>query len=140
MSAHSSGRVGVCLEALRRVQQGDVAAYGELFADDAVMAFPFAPDGFPRRMRGPGEIVATLAPLWRRAWDAGRRITGFDDVRWHECDDGETVVAEFDMAGVAVRSGQHYRLSYVHVYRIVDAKIVELRDYFDPSALLRLPS
>jgi hypothetical protein len=135
-----SDPVRICDAALQCVQRGDLNAYVELFADDAVMAFPFAPAGFPRLMRGRDEIVETLAPLWQRASGSGRVITGFDDLRWHEADDGRTVVAEFQMVGQVGRTGGTYGVRYVHVYEIEFARITELRDYWDPSALLHLPS
>lgn len=135
-----SDRVRTCEAALRCVQAGDLGAYVELFADDAVMAFPFAPAGFPRLMRGKDEIFETLAPLWQRAATSGRVITGFDDLRWHEADDGRTVVAEFEMVGQVRGTGAAYGVKYVHFYEIERGKITELRDYWDASALLQLPS
>jgi ketosteroid isomerase-like protein len=120
--------------ALRSVQDRDLDAYVELFADDGTLEFPFAPPGAPQRMQGRVEIRRSLGPLWQRARQSGRRVTGYDPVVVHNTTDPEVIVAEFTLHGVEDR-GDSYRMSYVHVYRVRHGRILSLRDYWDPLAL-----
>jgi ketosteroid isomerase-like protein len=86
--------------ALRLVQERDLEAYVELFADDGMLEFPFAPPGAPRRMQGRKQIRRSLEPLWRQARQRGRRIAGYDPVVVHQTLDPEVIIAEFTLRGV----------------------------------------
>ena len=121
--------------ALRSVQDRDLDAYVELFADDGTLEFPFAPPGAPQRMQGRVEIRRSLGPLWQRARQSGRRVTGYDPVVVHNTTDPEVIVAEFTLHGMVEDRGDSYRMSYVHVYRVRHGRILSLRDYWDPLAL-----
>jgi ketosteroid isomerase-like protein len=121
--------------ALRLVQDRDLHAYVQLFAGGGTLEFPFAPPGAPRRMQGREEIRRSLEPLWRQARQSGRRIAGYDPVVVHQTLDPEVIVAEFTLHGVLQGRGDAYRMSYVHVYRVRDGRILSLRDYWNPLAL-----
>lgn len=93
--------------AIRLVQDRDLDSYVELFADDGTLEFPFAPPGAPQRMQGRVEIRRSLGPLWQRARQSGRRVTGYDPVVVHNTTDPEVIVAEFTLHGmVEDRGGQ----------------------------------
>ena len=59
-------RQAVFERALRAVQDGDLDFYAELFADDAITEFPFAPSGWPHRMGGREELRRSLSPQIRK--------------------------------------------------------------------------
>jgi ketosteroid isomerase-like protein len=86
-------------------------------------------------MQGRVEIRRSLGPLWQRARQSGRRVTGYDPVVVHQTTDPEVIVAEFTLHGMVEDRGDSYRMSYVHVYRVRDGRILWLRDYWNPLAL-----
>jgi ketosteroid isomerase-like protein len=91
--------------AIRLVQDRDLDSYVELFADDGTLEFPFAPPGAPQRMQGRVEIRRSLGPLWQRARQSGRRVTGYDPVVVHNTTDPEVIVAEFTLHGMVEDRG-----------------------------------
>ncbi|MGW3343123.1 nuclear transport factor 2 family protein [Nonomuraea rubra] len=55
-----------------------------------------------------------------------------ENVVLHETTDPEVVIAEYDLHGHVLSSGQPFASTYVMVMRIRDGLIVHSRDYADP--------
>jgi uncharacterized protein len=73
---------------------------------------------------------------------AGPRVAGVvryqpDNIRIHETQDPEVIVAEFDYAGTVIASGEPFRVPCVFVLRVRDGLIVESRDYIDHVGMAR---
>jgi ketosteroid isomerase-like protein len=96
---------------------------------------PVRPAGSAAADAGREQIRRSLEPLWRQARQRGRRIAGYDPVVVHQTLDPEVIVAELTLRGVLQGRGDAYRMSYVHVYRVRDGRILSLRDYWNPLAL-----
>ncbi|AKV04196.1 hypothetical protein AKJ09_10859 [Labilithrix luteola] len=111
----------------------DIDGYAACFHEDGCVEFPFAPPGLPKRIEGRDGILKSMGPLWRGAKAAGRKGAGMENVVVHETHDPEVVIIEFDAAREDANGT--YRLSYVHVVRVRDGKIVSLRDYVDSWAI-----
>jgi ketosteroid isomerase-like protein len=60
-----------------------------------------------------------------------------DNIRIHETQDPEVIVAEFDYAGTVIASGEPFRVPCVFVLRVRDGLIVESRDYIDHVGMAR---
>ncbi|WP_078868723.1 nuclear transport factor 2 family protein [Streptomyces sp. NRRL B-1347] len=110
--------------------RGDMEGWIALFAEDAVAEFPFAPDGYPRRLEG----LAALAPYLRGlsdhiAYDA------FPYVEIHETGEPGTIVAEMRAEGRVVATGGPFEMAYVAVVTVGDGLIVRYRDYWNPLAI-----
>lgn len=60
-----------------------------------------------------------------------------DNVMIHQTLDPEVIVAEFDYAGVALATGEEFRVPCVFVVRVRDGLIVESRDYIDHVTMAR---
>jgi len=118
---------------IRHHLDADIDGFADMFAVDGVMEVPFAPKGLPGRMEGREEIRRTLTPLWNRGKKIGRRIVGYEPVIVHETRDPEVVVVEFDVH--SEMSGASLRLSYVHILRAREGRVVHLRDYMDSARL-----
>jgi uncharacterized protein len=108
----------------------DAATFAEMFADDALFEFPFAPPGMACRARGRGEIDRHLASLAEFALDDVSPAT----VRWIEGRD--TVVLEFEARGRNTRTGAAYDQRYVSVIELKDGRITLYRDYWNPLPVL----
>ncbi|MGY3333975.1 ketosteroid isomerase-like protein [Streptomyces filamentosus] len=115
---------------LRLLLDKDIAAWVALFAEDAVMEFPFAPDGMPRRLEGKEAIAAYMRP-----YPDHIDLHDFPDVRIHRTTDPRTVVVEMRGVGLLVESGAPFDMTYVAVVTVRDGRISSYRDYWNPLAV-----
>lgn len=117
---------------LRTGLTGDRGAQLELFADDAVVDFPFAPPGVPRRFRGREEIRGMLTALERATQRADMRVKEADSAApvVHETTDPEVVIVEIDARIEVAGTGETLRVPFIQVYRVRDGKILSFRDYW----------
>jgi uncharacterized protein len=124
--------------ALDRVRAYDLDGFADLFVEDGVIEYPFAPSGALRRLQGREEIRRVLGEAAASPRRAGRRVTKIGSLVVHQTVDPDVIVAEFDLEGEIVATGQAYRLPYIQVLRVRDGRIVSLRDYIDYPALTAL--
>ncbi|MBB6555707.1 nuclear transport factor 2 family protein [Nonomuraea rubra] len=106
---------------------GDLAALADFFSEDSVIEIPFTPGGVPFRFEGREGHRARF----ERA-GAVLRQDRLENVVLHETTDPEVVIAEYDLHGHVLSSGQPFASTYVMVMRIRDGLIVHSRDYADP--------
>ncbi|MGV9294267.1 MULTISPECIES: nuclear transport factor 2 family protein [Amycolatopsis] len=117
--------------ALDLLVQHDMAGFVQLFAEDAVLEFPFAAPGEPKRVEGRAALAEYL-----------RNYPNLFDVREvaaktvHQTTDPEVSIAEFELAGIAVATQKPYRLGYVVILTVRDGLIRHYRDYFSPLAVI----
>jgi ketosteroid isomerase-like protein len=114
---------------------GHPGELADFYAPSVVIEMPFA-----AKALYPARIETTREQL-RQRFAAGasvRRYTGLDNVRIHETTDPETVIAEYELHGVMLGTGEPFRLSFAMVLTIRDGLIVHSRDYTDPIAGARL--
>ncbi|GAB3960521.1 nuclear transport factor 2 family protein [Actinoallomurus acanthiterrae] len=114
----------------RAVLDGSPDDYADLYADDAVLEFPFTAPGFPRSLHGREGIRAHLRATFGRAV----RIEEFRDVVVHETTDPEVIVAEHAIVGTATASGLPCSIANLLVLTVRDGRIVHQRDYLDVLA------
>jgi ketosteroid isomerase-like protein len=122
-------------ELVRRMVAGEGVVFADLFADDGVLRFPFAPPGTPREIRGREAIRAS------RVSEAGRRsLFAMDgvDLVVRETDDPEVVVTEIEHYGRSHTLDGPYRFRALGVVRVRDGEIVSYDDYMDPIAMAAL--
>ncbi|MFI6601572.1 nuclear transport factor 2 family protein [Nonomuraea sp. NPDC050536] len=116
---------------LRAGVDGDRATRSALFSDDAVVEFPFAPQGSQRRFAGRQEIDAMFSLIGDTARAGDIRIDeAASSLTVHETADPEVLIAESEVH-VDTPSGR-VELPYIQVFRIREGKIVLFRDYFGP--------
>src|SRR5690242_19067469 len=106
----------------------------DLYAADAVHAFPFFAPGRPAEYRGREEVRAG----YREAW-AGRpvRLEEIREVVVYPTDDPELVVGEWTAVGTVSATGGPFALSGLLALRVRDGLIVECRDYMDSLSTAR---
>jgi ketosteroid isomerase-like protein len=115
--------------ALDRLLAHDMAGFANLWAEDGVLEFPFAPPGYPRRLEGRAAIAEYL-----RGYPDLVDIREVTEKTVHETADPEVTVVEFEVTGVAVATGKPYRLGYIAVLTVRDGEIRHYRDYWSPLA------
>jgi uncharacterized protein len=122
-------------ELVRRMVAGEGVVFADLFVEDGVLRFPFAPPGMPREIRGREAIRAA------RTSEAGRRsLLVMDAVELvvRQTDDPEVVVTEIEHYGHSHALDGPYRFRALAVVRVRDGEIVSYDDYMDPIAMAAL--
>ncbi|MFF9378170.1 nuclear transport factor 2 family protein [Streptomyces griseoluteus] len=115
---------------LRLLLNKDIPAWVALWAEDGLMEFPFAPDGWPRRLEGK-EAIAT----YMRHYPDHIDLQDFPDLRIHQTTDPATIVVEMRGVGRLVDSGARFDMTYIAVVTVRDGHITSYRDYWNPLAV-----
>jgi len=114
-------------EHLRLTAAGRVEEWVKLFAPDAVLEFPYAPAGVPRRVTGRDALVAHMSNF-PKTFDVE-----FVDLVFHDTVDPSLVIAEFRSTGTALPTGKPYEQTCISVVRTNDdALITHYLDYWNP--------
>jgi uncharacterized protein len=114
-------------EHLRLTAAGSTDEWVRLFAPDAVLEFPFAPAGVPRRVSGRDALLAHMSNF-PETFDVE-----FVDLVFHETVDPGLVIAEFRSTGTALSTGKPYEQTCISVVRTDDdALITHYLDYWNP--------
>ncbi|TWV31229.1 nuclear transport factor 2 family protein [Streptomyces misionensis] len=116
---------------LRLLLDKDIPAWVDLWAEDGLMEFPFAPEGWPRRLAGKEAVAAYM-----RHYPDHIDLRDFPDLRIHETTDPETIVVEMRGVGRLVETGAPYDMTYIAVVTVRDGRIAGYRDYWNPLAVL----
>ncbi|MFD9636597.1 nuclear transport factor 2 family protein [Streptomyces violascens] len=115
---------------LRLLLDKDIAAWVDLWDDEGVFEFPFAPDGWPRRLEGKAAVRDYM-----RDYPDHIDLHDFPDVQIHQTDAPETIVVEMRGVGLLVRSNAPFYMSYIAVVSVTNGRITHYRDYWNPLAL-----
>ncbi|MBL6276558.1 nuclear transport factor 2 family protein [Micromonospora fiedleri] len=122
--------VAIFRRATDRLLTHDMAGFTALYADDAIMEFPFAPPGWPQRLEGRKAVEAYLDGYTDRL-----DVQRVHDVVVHETTDPDVIVAEMAISGRMVANGEPYTVRYVAVLTIAGGLIRHYRDYWNPLIL-----
>lgn len=101
----------------------------DMFTEDLVFEFPYAPDGLPTRLVGREAFsshLSKIAPLLEFG------ALHLDAV--HPSDN--TVVFEFHCQGRGKETALPYDQSYISVVTLRDGQIAHYRDYWNPMVVL----
>jgi ketosteroid isomerase-like protein len=124
----------VFLRLVHGVADGDFEALPALYAEQTDVRHPMSPYG--------DQPLLSREALRKHFRGAGPRVAGVvryqpDNIRIHETQDPEVIVAEFDYAGTVIATGEPFRVPCVFVLRVRDGLIVESRDYIDHVGMAR---
>ena len=108
------------------------ATFPEMFAEDGVFEYPFAPPGLATRMVGQAAIIANFQKIRKIL-----RIDGVANVCEIATSDPDMVVLEFSGHGEGLVTKEAYDQRYISVIRMRDGDIAHYKDYWNPIALLR---
>jgi len=110
----------------------DMQRWIELFADDAVVVFPYAPSlGRPDRLVGKAAIDGYF-----RGTPGIFRELAFRDLRLHPALDPELAIAEVHGSALIATTGKRYEQDYVLVLRTREGRISSYREYWNPMPAL----
>ena len=124
----------VFLRLVHGVADRDFDALPGLYAERTDVRHPMSPYG--------DKPLLSRDALREHFGGTGPRVAGVvryqpDNIRIHETQDAEVIVAEFDYAGTVIATGEPFRVPCVFVLRVRDGLIVESRDYIDHVAMSR---
>lgn len=115
---------------LRLLLEKDIDGWVDLWAEGGVMEFPFAPEGWPRRLEGREAVAAYM-----RHYPDHIDLHDFPDVTIHETTTPGTIVVEMRGVGRLVRTDSPFDMTYIAVVTVRDARITAYRDYWIPLAV-----
>ncbi|GAA1448760.1 nuclear transport factor 2 family protein [Nocardiopsis tropica] len=116
---------------LRLLLDKDMAAWVALWAEDGLMEFPFAPEGWPKRLEGRDAVAAYMS-----RYPDHIDLHDFPELRIHLTAEPGTVVAEMRGVGRLVETGRPFDMTYIAVVTVRDGLISSYRDYWNPLAVL----
>ncbi len=103
---------------------------GDIYTEDLVVEFPYAPEGHTRQLDGPEACLAFFSRI--SSFALGFKISEPTIVS-----DGDTFVAEYHGSATFKESGLPYEQDYVLVATVEDGKLKSLREHYDPLRVLR---
>ncbi|MFJ3908802.1 hypothetical protein EDE04_6347 [Streptomyces sp. 2132.2] len=115
---------------LRLLLQKDIPAWMDLWDDNGVLEFPFAPDGWPERLEG-----KTAVGDYMRHYPDHIDLHDFPDVKIHQTTAAETIVVEMRGVGRLVETDTPFDMTYIAVVTVEDGLITSYRDYWNPLAV-----
>jgi len=103
----------------------------DLWADDGVLEFPFAPAGRRSRYVGKADILAYMKAVATRM--AGRiRSEGLDHFRMHPMLDPAKFCLEMGVKGRILETGAPYLQKYISIIETRGGKLSLYREYWNP--------
>lgn len=111
----------------------DAASFTEMFDENGVMEFPFAPSQGITRIEGRPALVDYLSGLGQMV-----DIDSMSTPVVHRTADPAVVILEFDSIARSVVTGGTYQQSYISVIRVAGGHIVHYRDYWNPLVVQQL--
>lgn len=103
------------------------SAWVDLWADDGVIEFPFAPEGWPKRLEGKAAVADYM-----RGYPDHIDIRELPELQIHEMADTSTIVVEMRAVGTLVQTGAPFDMTYIAVVSFADGRITRYRDYWNP--------
>jgi ketosteroid isomerase-like protein len=131
MTAKDEERRAANLKLMRDYQtliaQGRFEEWIELWADDGVLEFPYAPAGRRRAYAGKAEILAYMKHATGRV-----AADSVESMRVFPMQDPDMAVIEVSIRGRALTTGAPYSQSFVMFFEVEDGKLRRYREYWNP--------
>ncbi len=105
----------------------DIPAWVDLWAEDGVFEFPFAPEGYVKRLDGKAAIANYMSGFPEKI-----KINKFNVIKLMDSPDGDEGFLEFTCEGTVVPTGRPYNMHYVSFLRLRDGKLTLYRDFWNP--------
>ena len=120
----------VAKDFLKHLEEMDLDAWIDLWAEDGRQEMPFAPKGFPREVVGKDALYKHYSDL-PNAYDR----MAFPDLVVRPMQDPEWALAEY-RGEIDFKKGGSYNNTYAGLFHVQDGKLKLFREYFDPNVLI----
>jgi uncharacterized protein len=121
-------------ECHRLLVAGEYGKFVDLFADDAVMEFPFAPPGLPAKVEGRKAIAEFFST-------GVSKMVKFEKFTVHEYTPSTkpgVVFVEFTGEGKSLVNGSAFKQTYCLRLTVAGGKITHFKEYMNPLVVQRL--
>ncbi|MFJ6695773.1 nuclear transport factor 2 family protein [Streptomyces sp. NPDC091272] len=115
---------------LRLLLDKNIAAWVDLWDEQGIFEFPFAPDGWPRWLEGRVAVAEYM-----RGYPDHIDLHDFPRVEIIETVDPEVIVVEMRGVGRLVATDAPFDMSYIAVVTVRAGRITRYRDYWNPLAV-----
>lgn len=109
----------------------DGDGFGDLFAENATMEFPFVPGGPPLRFEGRDEIRTRAKSRWT---ESPLTVESFHPYGIVEAST-DVCIAEYEIRGKVTATSEPFAVGAVIILEAQKGLIVSMREYLDPIAL-----
>jgi ketosteroid isomerase-like protein len=117
---------------LVRQALGDVVDgehFFDVVADNVVHEVLYEIAGWPQTIQGRADLMAQF-----RGYCDNVELQSADKLITHKADDGHTVVIEYEVHGIILRTGVQYDNRFCSIIKMENRKIAHWRDYMDSLA------
>lgn len=108
----------------------DISAWVDLWDENGILEFPFAPEGWPKRLEGKAAVAEYM-----RDYPDHIDLHDFLYVEIHQTTAPETIVVEMRGVGRLVETDSPFDMSYIAVVTVRNGLIARYRDYWNPLAV-----
>lgn len=108
----------------------NIPAWTDLWDEDGILEFPFAPDGWPKRLEGKAAVAEYM-----RGYPDHIDLHDFPSVEIHQTVVPETIVVEMRAVGLLVETDGPFDMTYIAVVTVRNGLITCYRDYWNPLAV-----
>ncbi|MBB3125553.1 hypothetical protein FHS19_000207 [Paenibacillus rhizosphaerae] len=113
-----------------RIMNKDYGAFLDLFDEDVVFEFPYAPEALTQILNGKRALKEYLETL-----DTLLEIRSFTEPLIHVSAESPVFIAQYEGSGTVLADGKPYEQKYISVVEVKNGKIVRFQDYWNPLAL-----
>ena len=114
---------------LKFLSSGRIEEWVNLFTEDGILEFPYAPAGtdFPSSVSGKEALFAYMKNFPKHF------KVEFENLHFHPTQEATLVIAEFTSKGHAISTGKPYLQKYISVVTTTtDGKIAKYVDFWNP--------
>ncbi|HML88043.1 MAG TPA: nuclear transport factor 2 family protein [Methylomusa anaerophila] len=116
----------------KSILEKDMSQFIELFDDNALFEFPYAPKGFTQKLEGKAAIYEYIKDFPQQ-FD----VTRFSEPTFHFTLNPNIMIVEFEIEeGRTLTTSKPYLQKYISVIETKDNKIVHYKDYWNPVIAL----
>ncbi|MFI2318005.1 phenazine biosynthesis protein PhzA/PhzB [Streptomyces sp. CB00072] len=115
---------------LRLLLDKDIPAWVDLWDENGILEFPFAPEGWPKRLEGKAAVAEYM-----RGYPDRIDLHDFPYVEIHRSTAPQTIVVEMRGVGRLVATDSPFDMSYIAVVTVRNGLITRYRDYWNPLAV-----
>jgi uncharacterized protein len=106
-------------------------AYANLWTEDAVHEYPYAPAPYSKKLEGRDVITAYIANVTQSATN-----WSFTNFTFLATSDADTVFVEFEGSALVTATGKRYQQIYVGRITLREGKIAHYREFWNPGWIL----
>ncbi len=116
---------------LKYLSSGRIKDWIELFTEDGVLEFPYAPKDFPKFVKGKKDLYEYMKNFPEHF------KVDFENLHFHSTEEPTLVIAEFSSNGHAISTGNPYIQKYISVVTTdTKGKIIRYVDFWNPMVAM----